>query len=97
MQRITITYKLCLKRTKVHRAGIHVDRGCPQWKMSAPLKEFSATLQSYFTEWRFKTIPINKLQYGSEATFPISQSQRRKECMWRVFSRGHFRAVLVGA
>ena len=35
-QRITITDKLWLKGTKMHRAGIHVDRCCPQWKVSAP-------------------------------------------------------------
>ena len=39
-------------------------------------KKSSAALKSFFTKCSFKTTRINKLEYGSEATFPISQCPR---------------------
>ena len=39
-------------------------------------KKSSAALQSFFTKCSFKTTRINKLEYGSETTFAISQCPR---------------------
>ena len=60
----------------MHRAGIHVDRCVRTIEDVGTFKRIQRYIAVLLYGMEFKTIPLNKLQYGSEATFPISQSQR---------------------
>ena len=87
MQRTTNTNKLQLKRTKMHRHGINVDRCCPYWKMHVDTFKISnATLQFFFPECCFKTTRINKLNMVEKQPFLLSSAQ---ECIFQTEFSGH--------